>query len=193
MWHITLVVLLLSCQDEVVTDGDCLILPDNAFVMYPGSTTYPSEGQTVFWVENAGAFVHSPSFNPNNSDEFIYHAGNGVHKHNLATKEDVIIYGGPMWSKAYWGKGDLLVFCSEYKIYTIRPDGTGLTLRSASGYHADAYWDYSGTKIIYWNGVNDFHSYIMDTVGNLLYSLPDGILLYYLDWLSPNKVMYANG
>jgi|GEM_PF-3214822 len=190
LWLITFVVLLLSCQDEVVTDGDCLILPDNSHVMWPGSTTYPSEGQTVFWAEYAGPFVHSPCFNPNNSNEFIYHAGNGVHKHNLVTKEDVIIYGGPMWSRAYWGKGDLMTFSLEYQIYTIKSDGTDLNQLTFSGYNHEPSWDYSGTKIIYSTGIGSLNSSIISAAGTILYTIPD--VFYFLDWsMEPNKILYT--
>lgn len=198
-FSVFILILLLSCNNGVVVNGDCLILPDKAFIIWPDNSNQPSEGDIIFYGELEGPGYWDPDFNPNNPDEFIYRTNNGLRKHVLSTGEDIVIYSysqaGGIPYKAYWGNAGLIVFnAGLYKIYTVEPDGSNLTLRSATGSHCKVFWDYTGTKIIYSNAIDDMHTYIIDTVGNLLYTLPNGLYLDYLDWsLNSNTVLYPYG
>jgi len=192
-----ILILLLSCNSKgVVVDGDCLILQDKAFIIWPGNSNQPSEGDIIFYAEFEGPGYSNPHFNPDNPDEFIYNTYSEIRKHVLSTGDDIMIctqtqVGGVAY-EASWGKAGLIVFIAgPYKIYTVEPDGSNLTLRSATGTHGNVFWDYTGTKIVYTNAIDDPHTYIIDTVGNLLYTVPNGLWLDYLDWsLNSNTILY---
>lgn len=106
-------------------------------------------------------FVYeSPCFNPNNSDEFVYHLRDNLEKKSHLIKYSLIsgsqqtlvtmsnrIFGQPKWSRHGW-----IAFgtAKDYvdHIYVIRDDGSGLKQVTQKIYNFLPFWDYDNA--LYW-------------------------------------------
>ncbi|MBW7868848.1 MAG: hypothetical protein H3C31_11030 [Brumimicrobium sp.] len=103
----------------------------------------------------------APCFNPNNSNEFIFHyRDNEIHKfqlfkYNIQTKQKILIaesgkiYGQPKWSKKGW---IAYTHTSGYvdHIYVVKENGDSLTQFTDNVANHSPAWDSSGDKL-YWS------------------------------------------
>lgn len=129
-----------------------------------------------------------PVFNPLNPDEFAYARYDldtifpwvderEIHIYNLSTREDRMIYHGPLWSGMDWGvNGWLLINRADNQVWKIKSDGDSLTQLTFSGINEDARWNADATRFVAWHagegGAEDDYSAIYDGQGNVIEILP---------------------
>lgn len=146
---------------------------------------------------NTGIHNMRPSFNPNNSIEFVFYQVNytnstkGIYTYNLHTNEKKLVIEADVIFNPKWSTtGQILLNQPDGNLYAIRPDGSGLRQLTFCGTNFYGEWLPQGDKILYESQCNStFTTYIIDTLGTVLDSIPNTNISPFQIWYDEYHVI----